>query len=867
MQHEAPGSEDAPAGLVGRLHRRLSGAAASAAPARVWLYIAALGLIGGLAWAQSIAHYSVQVVPHPLPWPAVAAAMVGASLLTVTFMLRGDTVTLGLAEIPLVVGVVFLSPVGLLLATVTAQFAVSLIKRRPPFKTVFNVLSLSCAAVAALACYHWVLGGSSAVSVRGWVACAAAVVATDLVTNVTVTTVVAVSARRWAWSESLTTLRASATSVPVSVVLALTAVNAIWANRVAGLLFVGLGFLALALQRASTESRRRYANLERLYRFAQRTSGVSEVDDVVWSILSEAREVMGSTVAELVLPDADGCLCYQLDANDRLACTVRLEPGRVEQMVQANGAGLVASHDDPRTEVATALAERGLHNAVAAPISFGDDLRGVIIVGNRQGPVTFDAEDLRLFEVLASHSGVAIRGGRLLDRLRREVTAREHEALHDSLTGLANRNLFDRFLQDALAERTVNRVVAVMLMDLDGFKEINDTMGHHVGDCVLGEVASRLMDSISEHGIVARLGGDEFGFVLPDLPNVERVGDLGRAVLAQLDQPVAVDGMALELGASLGVSIAPEHGEDRSVLLRRADVAMYTAKTAGGGIEVYDPSGDRHSTRRLILANELRTAPRTDAIEVWYQPVADVATGSVIGCEALLRWNHSLHGIIPPEEFIPLAEQSGMISELTWWVLDLALRQARQWHDQGWSLGVSVNIAARTLLEVDLLDRLTRMVADAGVEAQWLTLELTESSIMSDPTRSGKVLAALGDFGVRLAIDDFGTGYSSLTRLKQLPIHVVKIDKSFVMSMSVDEGDRAIVRSTIDLARNLGHTVVAEGVEDRITWDQLAALGCDWAQGFYLARPMTAQTFDVWLRQRGRRHLSIVRPADTAFGA
>ncbi len=276
--------------------------------------------------------------------------MVGASLLTVTFMLRGDTVTLGLAEIPLVVGVVFLSPVGLLLATVTAQFGVSLIKRRPPFKTVFNVLSLSCAAVAALACYHWVLGDSSPVSLRGWVACAAAVLATDLVTNVTVTTVVAVSARRWAWSESLTTLRASATSVPVSVVLALTAINAIWANRVAGLLFVGLGFLALAGQRAKTEWRRRYANLERLYRFAQRTSGVSEVDDVVWSILSEARQVMGSTVAELVLPDADGCLCYQLDANDRLACTVSPEPGRVEQIVQANGAGLVASHDDPRAE-------------------------------------------------------------------------------------------------------------------------------------------------------------------------------------------------------------------------------------------------------------------------------------------------------------------------------------------------------------------------------------------------------------------------------------------------------------------------------------------------------------------------------------
>ena len=240
----------------------------------------------------------------------------------------------------------------------------------------------------------------------------------------------------------------------------------------------------------------------------------------------------------------------------------------------------------------------------------------------------------------------------------------------------------------------------------------------------------------------------------------------------------------------------------------------------------------------MILANELRSAPRNDAIEVWYQPVASLATGTVVGCEALLRWNHPLHGVIPPEEFIPLAEQSGIISELD--VVGARLRPSAK-PGCGTSrverLGVSVNIAARTLLEADLLDRLARMLASAGVAPQWLTLELTESSIMADPVRSEKVLAALGDLGLRVAIDDFGTGYSSLTRLKQLPIHMVKIDKSFVISMSVDEGDHAIVRSTIELARNLGHTVVAEGVEDQVTWDTLADLGCDWAQGFYWPDP------------------------------
>jgi diguanylate cyclase (GGDEF)-like protein len=690
------------------------------------------------------------------------------------------------------------------------------------------------------------------------------------VMDIAVNSVIAVSTRRWARADALSSLRNATAAVPIAVVLILMAVSAIWASRAAGLLFVVVGVMALVGQRSSTELRRRYANLERLYRFAERTSGLSEVDEVVNSVLRHAREVMGAGVAEVVLPDIDGYACYCLDVDNQPVQSSREDEGGLEHLVEASGAGILATFEDPRPEIRAALVERHLRNALAAPIAFGDDLKGVLIVGDRQGPVTFDGEDLRLFEVLASHSGVAIRGGRLLDRLRREVTAREHEALHDSLTGLANRSLFDKFLREALVERQMGRMVAVMLMDLDGFKEINDTMGHHVGDSVLRELADRLSRIVEDQGVVARLGGDEFGFVLPDLADVERVGDLANAVLAALERPVVVDAVALDLRASIGVSIAPEHGEERSLLLRRADVAMYAAKDAGGCVEVYDASVDRHSTRRLLLATELRAAPQSDAIEVWYQPVAQLATGKVVGCEALLRWTHPLHGLIPPEEFIPIAEQSGLISELTWRVLETAIAQARSWHDRNLELGVSVNVSARTLLEVDLLDRLARMLTAADLDPHWLTLELTESSIMADPVRSERTLAALGQLGLRIAIDDFGTGFSSLTRLKQLPIHVVKIDKSFVMAMSVDEGDAAIVRSTIELARNLGHTVVAEGVEDQVTWNQLAAFGCDQVQGYYLARPMTAATFDLWVHQRRRGRLSVVSndtPTDEAFGA
>jgi len=832
------------------------------APARVWVLIVAAAGIATLAWVAILGQLHTEPIHHSLSWVAISAALVGASLLTVTFLVRGNTAAFGLSEVPLVVGAVYLSPLGLLLATVVAQLAVAVIKRRPPAKAMFNIVSFACAAAATVATYQGVLGGKSPVSLRGWGALAAALVAAAAVTNAAVPIVVTVNARRWSRAEVASSVRVAIAATPISIVLVLMAVTAIWTSRVAALLFVAVGLMALIGQRSSTELRRRYANLERLYRFAERTSGVSEVGDVVSSVLGHAREVMGAGSAELVLPDLDGYACYYLDSDDRLMRTSRSAQGGLEGLVQAAGSAVLASYNDQRTEVGSALADRDLRNAIAAPITFGDDLRGVLIVGDCQSQVTFDEEDLRLFEVLASHSGVAIRGGRLLDRLRREVTAREHEALHDSLTGLANRSLFDKFLEEALVERSVGRLVAVLLMDLDGFKEINDTMGHHVGDAVLSELATRLTTRISEHGIVARLGGDEFGFVLPDLPDAKRVGELAHDVVSALETPVVVDGMALELRASLGVSIAPEHGEDRSTLLRRADVAMYSAKSAGSGIEVYDASGDRHSTRRLVLAAELRLAPHSDAIEVWYQPQADLTTGAVVGCEALLRWTHPLHGSIPPEEFIPVAEQSGIIGELTWRVLEVAIRQARAWHDQGLALGVSVNVSARTLLEADLLDRLARLLTAAGLESRWLTLELTESSIMADPARSERVLAALGQLGIQLAIDDFGTGYSSLTRLKQLPIHVVKIDKSFVMAMSMDESDSAIVRSTIELARNLGHTVVAEGVEDQVTWNLLLALGCDQVQGYFLARPMTAAMFEVWVHQRRKGHLSVVAPAD-----
>ncbi len=823
--------------------------------------IGAMGAAAAASWAASLP-YLARVGGRPLlPWPVVAAGLLGALLVTVNFSFRQGSASLNLYEIPLVVGVVFVSPLGLLLAVLVSDPLSGVVSGIPPYKSLFNTFTRSGCALAAVGVYVITLAGSSPPSLRGWAAGAAAVLASEtisLAATLVALTVAAAQVPDRATVRSL--VFAQAASVPLNAVLAVAAVTLIWANEWAGLLCVALGCLVAYANRSSTEMRRRYSNLQRLYEFTSSTSRVLELNKIIPSLLKQTREVMGAEVAELVLGDGDERpVRFRLAADERLVHIepVTSPPAALTRLVDS-GPGALLSRHDRRPDALRALGERNLREALAAPVTVGSD-HGLLIVGNRPGPTGFDNEDLRLFETLAAHSSSAIASGRLLERLQAEAKARKHEALHDGLTGLANRTLFNQTLQEALTGRPIGHLVGIMLMDLDGFKEINDTLGHHTGDSILKEVATRLAEALPANGVVARLGGDEFAFVLPDVPDAGRIGEVANDVLAELGRPLPADGLLLTLRASLGVSIAPEHGEDRSVLMRRADVAMYMAKAAGGGMELYDSSSDHHTTRRLILATELSRALQEQAIEVWYQPQADLQSSHVVGCEALLRWNHPLHGAIGPSEFIPAAEQSGLIGQLTWWVLDAALKQVRKWRDHGWQLGVAVNISARTLLDADLVGRLSRLLDAAGVSPSWLTLELTESSIMADPSRSTRVLAALAHLGVHLAIDDFGTGYSSLTRLKSLPVHIVKIDKSFVMSMSVDEGDAAIVRSTIELARNLGHVVVAEGVEDQITWNALTELGCSRAQGYHLARAMPASAVEPWLRMRRRGHLSVVR--------
>ena len=423
----------------------------------------------------------------------------------------------------------------------------------------------------------------------------------------------------------------------------------------------------------------------------------------------------------------------------------------------------------------------------------------------------------------------------------RQAIKSEHQALHDALTDLPNRGLFhDRLEQTMLTAKREGGKVGVLLMDLDRFKEINDTLGHHLGDTLLKQVGPRLQGVLRESDTISRFGGDEFAVLLPKIQSPAAAAHVAEKILQAFEIPFVVDEMTLAIECSIGIAMYPDDGADPDGLIRRADVAMYGAKSHKTGYEIYSSARDEHSPRRLMLMAQLRRALETGEIISLYQPKADLTSGRITGVEALARWNHPELGLLPPSDFIPLAEHTGLIKHLTLRILDESLQQWRRWRDLGLELSMAVNLSAQNLLDPKLSEEIMRLIAKWGVPPGMLELEITESSIMTDPTRALTTLKRLDDMGLGLAIDDFGTGYSSLAYLKELPVDTLKIDRSFVANMTNNENDGVIVRSTIDLGHNLGMRVVAEGVETAEIWSRLTDLKCDIAQGFHLSKPVPA---------------------------
>lgn len=426
-----------------------------------------------------------------------------------------------------------------------------------------------------------------------------------------------------------------------------------------------------------------------------------------------------------------------------------------------------------------------------------------------------------------------------------------HDSLHDSLSGLPNRTLLaDRLEQALRADARAGTRTGLLLIDLDRFKEINDTFGHHYGDELLSQIGPRLTGVLRKVDTVARLGGDEFAVLLPDVGSVDNALIVAAKFRETLRASFTVSGVDLDVEASVGVVISGEHGLDSVTLMQRADIAMYVAKSQNLGVFAYTPEVNKHSPSRLALLGELRHALAHGDLVLHYQPKIAASTGEVVGAEALIRWEHPERGMIFPADFIPLAEHTGLIGPLTHHVLDTALAQIRAWSDAGRPLTVSVNVSARNLLDERLPDEVAGLLAVHGVQPELLELEVTESALMAEPARAKQILERLSAMGIRISIDDFGAGYTSLSQLKTLPVSELKIDKSFVLSMTEDIGNAMIVHSVIDLGHSLGLSIVAEGVETDQALTTLTDFGCDVAQGYLMSRPVTADALDIWLATR-----------------
>ncbi|HEU4600949.1 MAG TPA: EAL domain-containing protein [Steroidobacteraceae bacterium] len=478
--------------------------------------------------------------------------------------------------------------------------------------------------------------------------------------------------------------------------------------------------------------------------------------------------------------------------------------------------------------------------SVTRPISHLSEAAERIQEGRYEEPVTIVRSD----EIGALATSI--------NHMREGIAAREQEILRlayrDTLTQLPNRSLFNDRLRAAIAAASAaSRSLAVLVMDLDRFKEINDALGHTVGDHVLREFARLLSEAVRDPESIARLGGDEFAVLLENVDQ-QMAEHLTQQIARAFEPPIDYQGQLLDVGASIGLALYPQHGADSGTLLRNADIAMYVAKRNKSGVALFDPQYDKHQQQHLSMLGELRRAVERGELRVFYQPKVTLAISGTRSAEALLRWEHPTRGFIPPGEFIPFAEQTGYIKVLTRWVLEESIRQCGRWRANGQPVRVSVNISARDLSNRDLPDVIAQLLLQNATPAELLCLEITESGFMEDPTHARAVMQRLHDLGVKLSIDDYGTGYSSLAYIAQLPVHELKIDRSFISRMTEDAMTTTIVRSTIELGHSLGLNVVAEGVEDEAGVKVLKQYGCDHLQGYFFSPPLPPAKFEEWLR-------------------
>ena len=776
---------------------------------------------------------------------AVLLGLVAAESFTVDFEFRKQGFTWSPSELAFVMALVAVGGAWTAVARAAAIGVVVVTQGYSRPKAAFNVsvaVLEVCAAVAVLR----VLPVGSISSPATWLSYLVAVVAASLLGAVLIAA--AISATEGYPGRALwTTLLVPVLLVgPVSVVVGLAVLLLVsvtpWAWLLIAPLLAALGLLYRRFGAVTREGH----SLERVYDFARRVEQVPPDEAGTRQIVEAVRELLNADRVALWLPP-------YLDEEPRLVVSAENGavwydgPGDPDDVLRRRA---VASSDGPvlvslgRADhrEAAALARRGVSDLLGAAVTTAAGEPGYLEVCDRRSQVvSFGDSDRAALDSMLTHVNAAIRQQHLLTQIR-------YDADHDRLTGLPNRQRLAAEIDQALSLDPVGARAGLILAALGNYTEVTDTLGHAASDELLLVTAGLLREHAPPHALLARMEGEQFAVLLPGL-SLAATERAARHLREAASTRARVAGLDLEVTLTIGVAAAPVHGTDAGTLMQRADVALLAAPSSGG-VASYHPVLDQQSLKRLQLGTELEQAMADGQITVVFQPIIDAQTSDIVSVETLVRWAHPRYGPIPPDDFIHLAEQIGRIGAVTDHVLDLALARCRRWLDQDIALSVAVNLSAHCLTEPDLVARIRRALQRHEVPGQLLTLELTEGSVVQDSVRESTVLADLHALGLRLSMDDFGTGYSSLSQLRHLPIDEVKIDKSFVLGMSTSQGESSIARSIIELAHNLGLWVVAEGVEDELTRNLLAEMGCDKLQGFLVSRPLPDDRLESWLLAR-----------------
>jgi diguanylate cyclase (GGDEF)-like protein len=815
-----------------------------------------LGLAGAAVYALALSgDGALPDVPLDVPAYLLAPAFALCEVLALRVERRQAKVYgFALSEVPLAIGLVYADPAALVIGRMVGVAVVLLIARRRTVEVLFELALTAIQTVVAIAVFDVALGAASPLGVRGAAALLAGLLSSHVVAIVAVLLVVV--AGGWPGRQLLNEMVTSGSwAAVVDGAIGLGLALAIWQVPNIGLLVAAIAAVCVLANRIYTRLSERHHRLEIVHAFAGSVVRSVNLDEIAASVLERVRSLLRADDAVLLLaPASEQAQARRIVLSEEGLATTEISPEEfltdLEALVPDKAARPLVPIPEDAPSWLSGLPSAG---ALAAPLTNADgEPSGALVISQQRRARSFGFGDdqAELLGELADHSSIALENGVLFERLQREAAVRAHQALHDPLTDLPNRAKLNELLNEAFeAVYNVRGRVGLLVIDLDEFSQVSDAFGHMSTDALVVQACRRITGLLPQNATLCRIGFNEFAAILPEVEDVDAAVGAARMLMAGFDPPFQVEGVLLALAVNIGVAVYPEHAIDVPSLTQRAHIARDTARRLRSGWELYDPTHDPSTPRRLALGAELREALEGRELDVCFQPKVEVATGIVRGAEALVRWNHPRLGRVRPSEFIAVAEHTGDIRTLTMVVMRRALAECRSWRDQGRDMTVAVNLSARNLLDLHLVDDVATLTANMGVPPEALTLELTESMVMSESQRSVAVLEGLAELGVCLSCDDFGTGYSSLAHLRRLPIGEIKIDRSFIARMTVDDNDRAIARSVLALGHDLGLTTVAEGVESRDGWDLLSQLGCDLAQGFLVCPPLTASQFDQWLSQ------------------